>query len=103
MEMYLLILSCLGDATACNTALPWQAARFGSQARCMVEGESIVTRAYSSSIARTNLDGLVITYLCRPYTEDDAKVQAKEEQAKEDLEKDLEKPTHAKRGSRSSL
>jgi len=74
MGMWLLLLSCLGDDAACNTALPWKTLILGSQARCMVEGESIVTR-----IARTNLDSnLAIKYSCRPYTEEDAKEQAKE-------------------------
>ena len=69
MGMWLLILSCLGDAGACDRAVPWKELRLGSQARCMVEGESIVTR-----IARTNLDdNIVITYLCRPFTEEDTK------------------------------
>ena len=74
MGTWLLILTCLGDAAACNTALPWKVVRFGSQERCVVEGNSIVTRT-----ARTNLDSnIVITYSCRPYTEDDAEEQAKE-------------------------
>ena len=70
MGMWLLMLSCLGDPAMCNRALgPWNEARFGSEARCMVEGESIVARN-----ARTNLDGnIVIMYSCRPFTEEDAK------------------------------
>jgi hypothetical protein len=72
MGTWLLILSCLGDPAACNAALPWKEVRFGNQARCMVEGDSIVKRT-----ARTNLDdSIVITYACRPYTEEDAKKNA---------------------------
>jgi hypothetical protein len=72
MGTWLLLLSCLGDAAACNAALPWKEIRFGSQARCMVEGDSIVKR-----IGRTNLDdNIVITYSCRPYTEKDAENDA---------------------------
>jgi hypothetical protein len=72
MGTWLLILSCLGGAAACDSALPWKEARFGNQARCMVEGDSIVKRT-----ARTNLDdNIVITYSCRPYTEEDAQKEA---------------------------
>jgi hypothetical protein len=72
MGTWLLILSCLGDTAACNAALPWKEGRFGNQARCMVEGNSIVQRT-----ARTNIDdNIVITYSCRPYTEEDAKNNA---------------------------
>jgi hypothetical protein len=80
MGTWLLILSCLGDATACNAALPFKEIRFGNQARCMVEGESIVKR-----IARANLqDNIDITYLCRPYTENDAKEQARKAEGRDD-------------------
>jgi hypothetical protein len=69
MGTWLLILSCLGDPAACDRAVPWKEARFGSEKRCMVEGESIVAR-----VQRTNIDdNVVITYSCRPYTEEDAK------------------------------
>jgi hypothetical protein len=79
MGMWLLMLVCSGDSTACNAVLrPWQEARLGSEIRCMVQGESIVKTA-----ARTNVDdNMVITYLCRRYTEEDAK---------KDTEKDTEK------------
>jgi hypothetical protein len=51
---------------------PWREIRFGSEKRCMVEGESIVAR-----VARTNIDdNIVIKYSCRPYTEEDAKKDA---------------------------
>jgi hypothetical protein len=53
----------------------WQEARFGSEIRCMVEGESIVKTA-----ARTNVDdNMVITYSCRRYTEEDAETDAEKE------------------------
>jgi hypothetical protein len=69
MGTWLLMLSCLGDPAACDRAVPWKEIRFGSQKRCMVEGDSIVARN-----ARTNLDdNIVITYSCRPFTEEDAK------------------------------
>jgi hypothetical protein len=70
MGTWLLLLSCLGDATACNAVIgPWKEARFGNQARCMVQGDSIVR-----TTARTNIDdNIVITYSCRPYTEEDAR------------------------------
>jgi hypothetical protein len=70
MGMWLLMLSCLGDPAACNRALgPSNEARFGSEARCMVEGESIV-----KSNARTNPgDNIVITYSCRPFAEEDTR------------------------------
>lgn len=72
MGTWLLMLSCLGDPAACNAALPWKEARFGNQTRCMVEGDSIVKRT-----ARANIDdNIVITYSCRPYTEEDAKTAA---------------------------
>src|SRR5215510_9797582 len=74
MGTWLLMLTCSGDPMACNTVLgPWQEVRFGNEARCMVQGESIVKTA-----ARTNVnDNIVITYSCRPYTEEDAKRAAK--------------------------
>lgn len=70
MGTWLLMLSCSGEPMACGAVLrPWNEARFGSEARCMVQGESIVKTA-----ARTNSnDNIVITYSCRPYTEEDAK------------------------------
>jgi hypothetical protein len=69
MGTWLLILSCLGDPAVCNKALPWKEIRFGSQARCKVEGDGIIARN-----ARTNPDDkIVITYSCRPFTEDDVK------------------------------
>ena len=74
MGTWLLILSCSGDPMACIAVLgPWKEARFGSQARCLVQGESIVQTA-----ARTNSnDNIEITYSCRPYTEEDAKKAGK--------------------------
>jgi hypothetical protein len=74
MGTWLLLLACSGDPTACNTVLgPSQEIRFGSEVRCMVEGDSIVRGA-----ARTNIgDKVVITYSCRPYTEEDALRAAK--------------------------
>ena len=76
MGTWLLILACNGDPRTCNTVLgPWQEARFGSEARCMVQGDSIVKTA-----PRTNIDdNIVITYSCRPYTEEDAKKDAKKD------------------------
>jgi hypothetical protein len=73
MGVWLLMLSCLGDPAACHRVLgPWNEARFGSEARCMVEGESIV-----KSNARTNPgDNIAIRYSCRPFTEEDAKKAA---------------------------
>jgi len=73
MGTWLLMLSCLGDPVACNRALgPWNGARFGSEVRCMVEGDSIV-----KTTARTNTDdNIVIAYSCRAYTEGDAKKDA---------------------------
>lgn len=72
MGTWLLILSCVGDPAACNAALPHREVRFGNQARCMVEGESIIKR-----VERTNIDdNIVITYSCRPYTEEDARKSA---------------------------
>ena len=74
MGTWLLMLACSGDPMSCNTVLGlWQEVRFGSEARCMVEGDSIVSGA-----ARTNIgDKIVITYSFRPYTEEDAKKDAK--------------------------
>jgi len=79
MGMWLLMLACSGDSTACNAVLrPWQETRFGSETRCMVQGESIAKTA-----ARTNVDdNMVITYSCRRYTEEDAE---------KDTEKDARK------------
>ncbi len=73
MGTWLLVLSCLGDPLACDMALgPWKEIRFGSEKRCVVEGESIVAR-----VTRTNIDdSIVIKYSCRPYTEEDAKKDA---------------------------
>ena len=73
MGMWVLMLSCLGDPTACNRAVGLlNEARFGNEARCMVEGASIV-----KTIARTNIDdNIVITYSCRPFTEEDFKKAA---------------------------
>jgi hypothetical protein len=73
MGMWLLMLACNGDPVACNTVVgPWQEARFGSEIRCMVQGDSIV-----KTTARTNIDrDIAITYSCRRYTEDDAKKDA---------------------------
>jgi hypothetical protein len=69
MGTWLLILSCLGDPSACNKALPFKEIRFGSEARCKVEVDSIVARN-----ERTNLDdNIVISYSCRRFTEEDAK------------------------------
>ena len=83
MGTWLLILSCLGGPVACDAALPWKEARFGNQARCMVEGDSIVKR-----IERTNLDdNIVITYSCRPYTAEDAKKDAAKAAADDDERK----------------
>jgi len=81
--MWVLTLSCLGDPAACNLALgPWKELLLGSETRCMVEGESIVTRG-----ARINIDNnIVIKYSCRPYTEEDAKKDAGK--ARDDDEKD---------------
>ncbi len=81
MGMWLLLLACSGDSRACNAVLrPWQEAKFGSEIRCMVQGERIVKTA-----ERTNLDdNMVVTYSCRHYTEQDAK---------NDAEKDTEKDT----------
>ena len=83
MGMWLLMLACNGDSSACNAVLrPWQEAKFGSEIRCMVQGESIVKTA-----ARTNVDdNMVITYSCRRYTEEDAKTDAER-----DVEKDARK------------
>jgi hypothetical protein len=80
MGMWLLMLACSGDSMACNAVLmPWQEARFGSEIRCMVEGESIVKTA-----ARTNLDdNMVITYSCRRYTEQDAENEAEKDTGKD--------------------
>jgi hypothetical protein len=84
MGTWLLILSCLGDPAACSAALPWRESRFGNQARCMVEGESITAR-----IARTNLDdNIIITYSCRPYTEEDVKKDAAKSKDDDDDRKD---------------
>jgi hypothetical protein len=70
MGTWVLVLSCSGDPTVCNTVLgPWKDARFGSEIRCMVQGDSIVKTA-----ARTDNDNnMVITYSCRPYTSEDFK------------------------------
>jgi hypothetical protein len=70
MGTWLLLLVCTGDPVACNAILAvWKDARFGSEARCMVQGDTIV-----KTTARTNLDdNIVISYSCRPYTEEDAK------------------------------
>jgi hypothetical protein len=39
MGTWLLMLACSGDPMSCNTVLGlWQEVRFGSEARCMVEG-----------------------------------------------------------------
>ena len=83
MGMWVLTLSCLGDPAACNVALgPWKELLLGSETRCMVEGESIVTRG-----ARINIDNnIVIKYSCRPYTEEDAKKDAGK--ARDDDDKD---------------
>ena len=83
MGTWLAILSCLGDLVACNGALgPWKEIRFGSETRCLVEGESIVAR-----VARTNIDNnIVVKYSCRPYTEEDAKKDAGK--ARDDNDKD---------------
>jgi hypothetical protein len=69
MGTWLLMLACSGDPRACNTVLgSSQEIRLGSELRCMAEGDSIVRFA-----ARTNIrDKVVITYSCRPYTEEDA-------------------------------
>ena len=74
MGTWLLILSCSGNPIACNAVLgPSKEARFGSETRCLVEGESIV-----KTTARTNRnDNIDITYSCRPYTEEDAKKAGK--------------------------
>ncbi len=74
MGTWLLMLACSGDPAACRAVLgPWKEARFGSEARCTVQGESIV-----KTTARINIDdNIVITYSCRPYTEEDAKEDAK--------------------------
>ena len=73
MGTWLLMLACSGDPMACDTALgPWREVRLGSEARCMVQGESIVR-----TVARTNVNDSIITYSCRPYTEEDAKKAAK--------------------------
>jgi len=73
MGTWLLMLACSGDPMACDTILgPWREVRLGSEARCMVQGESIV-----KSAARTNVSDNIITYSCRPYTEEDAKKAAK--------------------------
>ncbi len=69
MGTWLLILSCLGDPAACNKAVPFSEIRFGSEARCKVEGDSVVARN-----ARTNLDdNIIISFSCRRFTEEDAK------------------------------
>jgi hypothetical protein len=84
MGTWLLMLSCLGDTAACNAVTgPWKEARFGNEKRCMVQGESIVNET-----ARTNIDSnIIITYSCRPYTEEDAKEGAKKAKGK-DRDKD---------------
>jgi hypothetical protein len=81
MGTWLLILSCLGDPGACSSALgPWNGARFGSEVRCTVEGEGII-----KTTARRNADdNIVITYSCRPYTEEDAKKDAQKARANDD-------------------